>query len=322
VTLVEVLVVVGIIAMLCAILLPATQMAREAARRVHCRANLRQLGVALHHYLSDHGVFPAASHFHYGSNSNISVYTRLLPYLEQQPIYDSVNFDVGVCGILGRITNGGDEANYTVARTPVEVLLCPSDSNRFLGAGCNYRVCVGSIPTLFDPRPLGAPFTLLRWRTPADISDGLAQTAFMSERPFGDGDELAFALAGDFWFADQTPTLDDDDADRVLQGCSLKQPVPAHYSESGHSWFYGGFATTWYNHVQSPNGKTADCSIHPIVDGCGLYEGSFAARSRHNQGVNVLLGDGAVRFVSTEIDTRIWRALGTSSGGDSVGTEF
>ena len=115
-TLIEILVVVAIIGLLVGLLLPAVQAAREAARRVQCTNNLKQVGIALSAYVDGLGVFPR------GQNTHLhSLHAMLLPQLDQQPLYDSLNFSS--LAILHYLLNG---PNQTAASTQVAVFLCPS----------------------------------------------------------------------------------------------------------------------------------------------------------------------------------------------------
>ncbi len=122
-TLVELLVVITIIGILIALLLPAVQAAREAARRITCTNNLKQLALAMHNYHTANQMFP----INYGGNQQYdntatghSWFTGLLPYIEQQALFDKINFQQPL----------SDANNTAVAATPIKALLCPTDSTR------------------------------------------------------------------------------------------------------------------------------------------------------------------------------------------------
>lgn len=128
-TLIELLVVIAIIAILIALLLPAVQAAREAARRAQCTNNLKQIGVALHNYISANdtvppGGYPAyvAENSNFIMNGDFSAHARLLPFLEQQSLYNAANFNVAVFN-----STVGDLVNHTIHGTRVAAFLCPSD---------------------------------------------------------------------------------------------------------------------------------------------------------------------------------------------------
>jgi prepilin-type N-terminal cleavage/methylation domain-containing protein len=138
-TLIELLVVIAIIAVLIALLLPAVQAAREAARRSQCVNNLKQFGLALHNYHDTHGSFPIGQSLNVqtGSKNDISAQTRLLPFLEQTPLSNAINFSF----------SSTTPPNATALVTSVNIFLCPSDAANLLPvgwAGNNYRVNYGT----------------------------------------------------------------------------------------------------------------------------------------------------------------------------------
>lgn len=127
-TLIECLVVIVIIGLLVGLLLPAVQAAREAGRRMQCAANLRQIGMAVHNYRSAFSVFPTSQLYSRGGsgyqNNAYSELTFILPFAEQKPLYDSINFD------FAEIETGEAPLllNHTARNTKVAIFLCPSDS--------------------------------------------------------------------------------------------------------------------------------------------------------------------------------------------------
>ena len=137
-TLIELLVVIAIIAILIALLLPAVQQAREAARRSQCRNNLKQLGLALHNYHEVFGEFPASYtnggevrsyvYLPYGQIKNHTGYLSLLPYLDQQPMYNAIDFRFAT-GMADWRSRGGGQRQPLIENKKVAVFRCPSDSN-------------------------------------------------------------------------------------------------------------------------------------------------------------------------------------------------
>src|SRR5262245_36851809 len=133
-TLIELLVVIAIIAVLIALLLPAVQAAREAARRVACVNNLKQIGLAIHNYHQINDVFPPGGFPAYtptantGNNASPSAHARLLPFLEQQPLYNALNWNLPVINDPSPFTGYAPYANSTVTITRVAAFLCPSDT--------------------------------------------------------------------------------------------------------------------------------------------------------------------------------------------------
>ena len=137
-TLIELLVVIAIIAILIALLLPAVQQAREAARRSQCRNNLKQLGLALMNYHESYNVFPPSyinggevrsyGYLPYGQIKNHTGYLLLLPYIDQQPMYNAIDFRFAT-GQADWRSRGGGQRQLQIEGKKLEVLRCPSDAN-------------------------------------------------------------------------------------------------------------------------------------------------------------------------------------------------
>ncbi len=311
-TLIELLVAVGIIGLLVGLLIPAVQAAREAGRRAQCVANLRQLGIAMNAYHASHNMFPPGymagrspvvgngSPKSYSTVDQYSEIGLLLPQLDQQPLFSSINFSFNAIESAAYPTL----QNHTARNSRLAVLLCPSDAEgRHLN---NYRFNRGRWGGIrigfFD-----GPFTF--WVNPseASVTDGLAHTAFVSERIGG-----SFG-ATQGWPRDVKYPLDAfvvSDA-QYIPICLEAQPV-LWATTSGRYWLFGGFYNTNYNHNGTPNDPRPSCGTDYFNMGSGL----FPPRSFHPGSVNVLLGDGHVRGVTNSIDPHIWTALGTYNAGD------
>lgn len=331
ITLIELLVVIGVLAILMAIVLPAIQMARESARRLGCANNLKQLGLALHGYHASHGVLPFGMEVlpQRPEFTPYSVHAMLLPFLQQDTLYNSVNFDLPA---MFYVSAAGVMANTTAQAARVSVFLCPSeprpfhfvfpDGHPFVGvnpAPNNYVACMGSgLHPVVDsrvPLPSGLFFTSSSIRI-QDIADGTSNTAAMSESITGNGGlptEQPIDLKRDTqrsptsWL---TPT-----ADEFLTECAQYRPNDIRLSrtlERGNTWLEGAPFRTLYNHVSTPNPPHTDCGLENDI----WLGGVFAARSLHPGGVNLLLADGSVRFESDSIDQRVWRSIGTRASGD------
>ena len=181
-TLVELLVVIAIIGILVGLLLPAVQAAREAARRVRCVNNLKQMGLALQNYARVNDCFPPAWSYSFPYNSALSVHSQLLPYLEHEALYNAINSLVATRRLYD--LDEGRE-NATAARTRVASFLCPSDPySRSWELGPNsYRANMGqskgSMPEFDD---LGAFSRRGRCRL-SGFTDGLSNTIALSEKP-------------------------------------------------------------------------------------------------------------------------------------------
>ncbi len=310
-TLVELLVVIAIIGVLIALLLPAVQAAREAARRSSWLNNLKQLGAAMHNYESSKKEFPQ------GRNQFpqvVSAPARLLAYVEQASLEELVD-------PIGTLAVGGQ--NDAAAKNMVPLLVCPSDPQKgqVPGSayfGTNYAACNGT-GTATDSAGNVTYLTIANGngvfaQKPIkvfDILDGTSNTAAFSESLIGDGTPI-FAL----------PTHAQQIRMVVLEVPGGSDPTPAACdsgagvwnSRRGEQWINGHFGNTLYNHYYVPNpmGKW-DC-------GNGSHNKALStSRSYHPGGVNLLTCDGAVRFVRESIALGVWRGLSTRAGGEPAG---
>jgi prepilin-type processing-associated H-X9-DG protein len=328
-TLIELLVVIGIIGLLVGILLPAVQSAREAARRAQCTNHLKQIGLALSAYASTHDMFPAIIaptwKAPWGadiSGHSYSPFVRMLPALDQAPLYNATNFSwIPWEGIAVW-------SNQTVMLTSLAFLLCPSDPGGPVpGYGrANYRFSIGPTPwmaPLFGSPEYWGPFTTHKFYRPAQFRDGLSQTVGASERLQGDWIHGRLAR-GDYLYLSiyDLPSVPRD-PDWAVRTCAAAAPSLPHDSTAGMTWFLSGLALTNYNHCTTPNAVHPDCTFSPPYDPNNLSarfydEGVFTARSNHRGGVNAMMMDGSVRFVNDGIALAVWRALGTKSGNEVI----
>lgn len=317
-TLIELLVVIAIIAVLVGLLLPAVQKVREAANRMSCQNNMKQLGLALHNYESANGVFPSAR---VTSSLVHSAQSRLLPYAEQDNLKQLVNYDQA-------ITTG---TNMQAASTRVSFFICPSDPANGQVAGdvkwgTNYMACNGT-GTLRDSTGkatdtihlnIGDGLFQLTPRRMAEASDGTSNTAAFSETTLGKGLAPSSGVAPpdprsvvlNIGTIATTPYLTSTKSSDPPVKCDI--PANGTWSaDRANQWLNGHLTYTIYNHHYTPNqaGKW-DCknssNSHALI----------AARSYHVGGVNLLLTDGSVRFVSDNVGLGTWRALATVAGGE------
>ncbi|HEU5115367.1 MAG TPA: DUF1559 domain-containing protein [Isosphaeraceae bacterium] len=300
-TLIELLVVIAIIGVLIALLLPAVQAAREAARRAQCVNNLKQIGLAVHNYHDRFGALPGAELV--WNVTSFSALAHFLPSLDQTPMYNALNFSLA----------NDHAANQTVRLTTINSFICPSDVNNSalssLGGQTNYMANMGSGIVWQDAvgpnqglaRPNGVFYGDSATRF-AEVTDGLSNTAFYSERMLADGNNAIVSPIADVFFSPAAPTS-------VAQAISLCQAVDTTNLSNQFPLFMGA---PWvngqhiYQHITPPNTRS-----------CGFFTALRAVMppsSRHPGGVNVLLGDGSVKFVKNSVNIQTWQALGTRAG--------
>ena len=314
-TLIELLVAIAIIGILVSLLLPAVQQAREAARGIHCRNNLKQLGLAFHNYESAHAVFPLIS----SNVTGFSPQARILPFVDQANLHDLIDFDQPLTTFGGGVTTSLNPAFIGIQDRLLPVLLCPSDSGNpilmDLGvpwAGTNYLVNGGSGPG-FSYCSTGGQSDGLFWRGSRvrfrDITDGASNTILMAEGLFGARESL--------------PTTVLVDPQRQMQSAGGGPPCNQTAEEliaSAPIIYNGRRNGSWIRttgfHI-SINGFFTPNSRQPDVS----YNGDVvtSSRSDHVGGTHVLMADGAVRFVSNSVDLDTWRALFSRNGGEVIG---
>jgi len=314
-TLVELLVAIAIIGVLVALLLPAIQSAREAARRSSCSNNLHQVGIALINYHDTFKVLPPSGCFPRGGTAdNWSAQARLLPYLEEQGFEDLIDWK--------RPYN----MQPTVTQARIATYLCPSemrDEARPDGSLTHYPLSYGvNMGTWFVHDPIsqrgGNGLVYPNSRTSfATLTDGTNKTFAFSEvrtyQPYlrDGGNPSASGTA-----IPLTP------AEVVAFGGNFKQ-------ESGHTeWVDGRAHQTGFTATFPPNtavsytsGGAYDIDFNSSREGKTNNKITYAvvtSRSHHPGGVHSLMADGSSRFVSENIALVIWQALATRSGAEIV----
>lgn len=297
-TLVELLVVIAIIGVLVALLLPAVQQAREAARRIQCSNNLKQVGLALHNYHDTHQKFP-------GGNVNCCEGTwqmSILPFIEQDNLFEMYVYQAGL--------RYSDSPNFLVTSKRLSALTCPSDiPNAPIAANAtrpdpltshNYAANYGNTVLLggSSTNPVfngvqygGAPFGWITATYPnkyfgfRDVLDGTSNTLLAAE---------------------------------VLQGRGNDY--------RGFTWW--GYATGFTGYLPpnatQPDMVSANCTSEPMMNlpctvAANNTQVALASRSRHPGGVQTVLCDASVRFVPETINLEIWRGLSTTQGREVIG---
>ncbi len=299
-TLIELLVVIAIIAILIALLVPAVQKVREAAARAHCQNNLKQIGVALHNYHDTNKHFPAG-----GDTKSIAAQAYLLPYIEQDSVYRTIDFT----------QTAGSAANAAPRGQKIPMYLCPSDPQGSVPAGFggnNYVFNYGNDIKWAQTETNGVFYFGGNWTKFASITDGTSNTAAFSERRLGDFNNAIATDATDLFANIGYPGNDVNLAVSMCQGIDPKNLAYQWRSDYGGYWLQI-FHMTLYTHAGLPNMRS--CAYPPD-------RMMMVANSGHTGGLNLLLCDGAARFVSNSIGLATWRALGSRNGGEILGSDF
>ncbi len=348
-TLIELLVVIAIIAVLIALLLPAVQAAREAARRAQCVNNLKQIGLALHNYHSSVNSLP------WGDGPwwiEWSAHTLLLPYIEQGPIYNAINF-VDTQTIGQTPMPNDNPANTTAEYSVIPGFLCPSDQDRLTSPDGhnNYMANSGSAPNCdyagnsFVPSwsgPSAGPFIYssngVDTGPPgfggssvnvAMITDGTSNTAAFSERVKAIGNNFT-ATSAPFDAGIPTASLAtpapvannvEGTPQAYYQICRQTPPVPVGTNQDAANFSDDNISgSTWVT------GQPANTRyIHVMTPNTWSCRSNLqiahVASSHHPGGVNVLFCDGSVKFIKASIGVNTWWAVGTRAGGEVVSSD-
>ena len=320
-TLIELLVVIAIIAILIALLLPAVQQAREAARRTQCRNNLKQIGLALHNYHDTHNVLtysgigyswtapngglPAGFQQNpIGLNHNGLV--MLLPYIDQSPLYNKFNFNQTMTNYTGHaygwtgslagnaITNG----NGALAGTVMAAFTCPSDNGTPTIPGADGAYGIGPGYTGPDPRKTSYDFVVA-----GDLTNRLWATQTSANR---------------YMFGEGSHTRLTDIKDGTSNTVAVSEGTFDMYNGIRSAWAYRNWVHTGID-IASARLNQWDFYGYNVPPRPGVLGSWQFAGSTHTGGLHFLMGDGAVRFVSENIDTSTVSKLARISDGGVLG---
>lgn len=320
--------VIAIIGVLVGLLLPAVQAAREAARRMSCQNNLKQLGLALHNYESTFRIFPPSSVAVGGSaNQPWSGQSFLLPFVEGMNTFNLIDFSVGYHSAANRDLF----PPHGIAATRVGVLMCPSDPNdrhRIDSSSgqpyhypLNYTLSVGRY-LIYNPvnrQDGGAAFAPNGRISPASFLDGLSNTIGIAEvKAFN-------PRVHDATLPTTPPTRPEQVSSSISGG--------AWSAQNGHTeWVCGraihnGFTTTFPPNTIVPHevgGELFDIDVSSSREGrstTAATYGVITTRSYHTGLIQAAMMDGSVRGISDSIDLNTYQSMGTRAGGEVISTE-
>lgn len=340
-TLVELLVVIAIIGVLVALLLPAVQAAREAARRTQCSNNLKQLGLGIHNFHDTNNKFPYNFQL-VGPNTweALSAHYFILPFIEQKPLFDT--FQVPKTALPGQPAGAapagavGDGAMWSFdyngpMNVKVPGFLCPSaplgprrgqSNGGWDGPGCNYGWSTGSrVETVWAGNNFNGLIAYQHERGMKDATDGLSNTLLASEMLSGTGIDTPAKYPFNIFYTGsdgQFTAVVDKNFPTINELNTIGTAALAGTSKSNNgtlwAWYAAGQSTL--NTAAPPNWKFPSAGGACCPGGAHDWgQGVLPPRSMHPGGVNCLLGDGSVRLVTNTVDLVTWQRVGARNDG-------
>jgi prepilin-type N-terminal cleavage/methylation domain-containing protein/prepilin-type processing-associated H-X9-DG protein len=316
-TLIELLVVIAIIGVLIALLLPAVQAAREAARRAQCTNNLKQIALAMHNYHDTNGSFPPQAMNDQGYSGTWFGWTQsILPPLEQSPIYNACNFDVNIFLPAN---------NPTVYLARLATYLCPTDNSSkvftdrwwatildlggiYSGSPLNYITSWGDMKT-------GSIFDFLSGEGP-NFTWGCGNTF---RGLFGECSDGAVTKIADCSDGTSNIFLAGENSPNLNGGLHWANPD----ANAGTTVVPLNWMTRYKDGQVEPNGDLCEPNGAILVTSTHShcyrnYTYNFAFKSFHPGGANFAMADGSVKFVKQTINARVYNALGSRAGGEVI----
>lgn len=326
-TLVELLVVIAIIGVLMGLLLPAVQMAREAARNIQCKNNLKQISLGVLNYETSRRYFPPSANIQtvgaINTNSSWSVHGRILPYLEQGNVYDKVDLNVAW------------DNQSVIAGLKIPTYACPTDPQSNTPRDMSPKLATPLYPTTYG-------FNFGSWLIYDPVTNTMGDGVFGPNSKIGMGN-IIDGTSNTLMVSEVKARQHYGRNEALIGGTSMPAPDPAAVAArvpqsfawcrpNGHTeWCDGRVHHEGFTTGLAPNGRlvlnsaqnlcpaNADIDYTSRQEATSTTEATYAvitSRSYHTGHVNAAFMDGSVRSVPEETDLVIWRALGTRAGGE------
>jgi Tfp pilus assembly protein PilE len=290
-TLFQLLIILAFLAILFALFLPALAQARLAAARAQSANNMKQIGLAMHNYYSTYNAFPPGC-----DDNNFSALAYVLPYIEQQAIYQMIDFKKPM----------DDKANVAARKVVIKTFLDPRDAVKSVSddfGATNYLLCAGSKPALADNNGI---FYLNSKVTFAEITDGTSNTMMGGETLKGNGAVKATTVKRQYVLLKKDALKEIKD-DAGVKDWENNKNIAA---DRGASWMDGRFLQATFTGTRTFNDEKPDVS-------CGGAGGLSGLRSELEV-VNILIADGSVRTVKANVKLETWKLLADKADGNPL----